>query len=93
MPRYMTIEERLLPLMAKKVMRTGPLKPEDLLDILSSHEKAPYSCCRHPEGDVQGATLGTAFVDIKKGVFRLYKGNPCTAVKDGLFKEFDFDEL
>jgi len=91
MPRYMTIEERLLPLMVKKVMRTGPLKPEDLLDILSSHEKAPYSCCRHPEGDVQGATLGAAFVDIKKGVFRLYRGNPCTAVRGGFFREFDFD--
>ncbi|MDA3843129.1 MAG: C45 family autoproteolytic acyltransferase/hydrolase [Candidatus Kapabacteria bacterium] len=63
-------------------------KPETVLGWLSSHENKPYSPCRHPAGDVTGATLGTAFFDVKKGVLRLYKGNPCKAVPNRLFTEY-----
>ncbi len=54
--------------------------PGDLLGILSSHENTPYSPCRHPKGEIQGTTLGTALYDLGKGSFRLYRGNPCEAV-------------
>lgn len=57
------------------------LQPENLLTLLSSHDRKPYSPCRHPEKDVSGRTLGTAFYNINEGVFKLYKGNPCVAVK------------
>jgi len=57
-----------------------PAGRETLLAMLSSHEGAPYSPCRHPAGEVRGQTLGTACVDLKRGVFHLYSGNPCEAV-------------
>lgn len=95
MPRYRVLEKRLLDQVTAGSLKTrpgraGPGKPEDFLGILSSHEKAPYSPCRHPEGDVQGTTLGTAFFDLNKGSFRLYKGNPCEAARDMLYTEFGF---
>jgi predicted choloylglycine hydrolase len=65
------------------------LQPEDFLNILASHDRAPYSPCRHPEGEVDGQTLGTAFFDLNKGIFRLYKGNPCEAVSNDLYSELN----
>lgn len=65
-------------------------EPEDLLRILSSHENAPYSPCRHPEGDIRGITLGTAFYDLARGSFRLYIGNPCEAVPALRFTDISF---
>lgn len=59
----------------------------DLLRMLSSHERAPYSPCRHPRGKVRGQTLGTAAFDLSGGTFRLYEGNPCTSVLAGRFME------
>ena len=82
--RYEVIQERLLKL------NPDYAKPGDFLDILSSHQNAPYSPCRHPEGDVQGATLGTAFFDLKKRSFRIYKGNPCGAVENQRYVELGF---
>ena len=69
---------------------TKDLEPETLLGFLSSHEQAPYSPCRHPKGAVRGQTLGTAFFDIGRGVFRLYTGNPCDAVAGEAFVEYRF---
>jgi predicted choloylglycine hydrolase len=65
------------------------MHPDSLLSILSSHESKPYSPCRHPVGEVSGQTLGTAFIDINKGKFLLYKGNPCTAVGSNHFISFE----
>jgi predicted choloylglycine hydrolase len=56
---------------------------DDLLAMLSAHERAPYSPCRHPRGEVRGQTLGTAVFDLAAGTFRLYAGNPCTSVPAG----------
>jgi hypothetical protein len=57
--------------------RLGKVGQDALLELLSSHEGAPYSPCRHPEGDVSGATLGTALFDVAEGRRRLYVSNPC----------------
>jgi hypothetical protein len=73
--------------------------PEDFLGILASHEFTvkPYSPCRHPVDETDGATgtstgttLGTAFYDLKNGMFRLYKGHPCSAVEKERFTDFKF---
>lgn len=59
------------------------ITPETIIAALSSHENKPYSVCRHPEGDINGSTLGTALFtasDSKKTqkfTMRLYKNNPC----------------
>ena len=50
---------------------------DDLVDILSSHENRPYSPCRHPEGEVDGATLLNALFDLNSGSLRIHKGQPC----------------
>jgi len=60
-----------------------PLAADDVLNILSSHRQAPYSPCRHPDGDVTGQTLATAVFPMADGTMRLYMGNPCTAVPEG----------
>lgn len=48
-----------------------------LLEPLSSHERKPYSPCRHPEGDVRGYTLATAVFEAPAGTMRVSKGQPC----------------
>ena len=67
--------------------------PEDYLGILSSHQSAPYSPCRHPKGEVRGRTLGTAFYDFNKEVLRLFRGNPCQSVPNDWFEDFHYDAL
>jgi hypothetical protein len=50
-----------------------------ILEALTSHERKPYSPCRHPKGDVRGATLLTAIFDTsKRDQLRLYREQPCT---------------
>ncbi|MEJ2634430.1 MAG: C45 family autoproteolytic acyltransferase/hydrolase [Calditrichia bacterium] len=85
MSRYSVIEQNL-----KKIKPEEDLSPENLLSILSSHEQAPYSPCRHPRGKITGQTLATAFFDLGKGLFRLYRGNPCKAVPRELYKDYSF---
>ena len=67
--------------------------PDDFLKILSSHTNAPYSPCRHPDGDVKGQTLGTAMFDFNEQKMRLYQKNPCTATREKLFMDFKLDSL
>jgi predicted choloylglycine hydrolase len=67
--------------------------PDDFLKILSSHANAPYSPCRHPEGDVKGQTLGLAMFDFIEKKMRLYKGNPCIATRESLFMDVKLDSL
>ena len=83
--RYRVIESGV-----KRLRKQPSLKVTDFLQILSSHRSAPYSPCRHPMGDVQGRTLGTAFFNLEKGVFRLYRGNPCIAVVNNFYREYSF---
>ena len=68
----------------------GKALPTDMFTILSSHQRAPYSPCRHPTEEVRGVTLGTAFIDLKNRSFLLYKGNPCNSVNEKMFLEFTF---
>jgi hypothetical protein len=72
------------------------LKKEDplyLFKILTSHLNRPYSPCRHPEGDIKGTTLGTAWFDFEKKTMRLFKGNPCRALADSLYVDYDLDMI
>lgn len=66
---------------------------EDIIKILSNHKNAPFSPCRHPDGDIKGITLSTAFIDIENGVMRIYKGNLCNAYKNDLYTEYRYDKL
>ena len=77
--RYIVINEKLNEFENKNI------QPDSMLSILSSHERKPYSPCRHPHEDILGQTLGTAFFDINEGQFYLYKGNPCEAVKNNQY--------
>ena len=54
---------------------------DTLIKLLSIHEGAPYSPCRHPKGKVQGTTLAGSLFDIKKATWQLYYGNPCKGRK------------
>lgn len=56
--------------------------PRVILEWLSSHERSPFSPCRHPEDGIDGTTLGVAFFDIKAGTMTIYKGSPCIATKE-----------
>jgi hypothetical protein len=56
-----------------------------LLQALSSHEQRPYSPCRHPEGEVRGATLLNALFDLEAGSVRIHKGQPC----QGAYTDYD----
>jgi isopenicillin-N N-acyltransferase-like protein len=54
---------------------------DTLIKLLSMHEGAPYSPCRHPQGEVLGTTLAGSLFDLKKGTWDLYYGNPCKGLK------------
>lgn len=72
MTRYRVLSE-----WAKGVEDPAGLGAGDLVDALSLHEGAPYSPCRHPEGDVHGFTLATATFRSSEGDMRLHKNQPC----------------
>ncbi len=57
---------------------------EEILAALSNHDGRPWSVCRHPEGDAEGATLGTVVFtspgpEVAPGDYQLqlYNNNPC----------------
>jgi predicted choloylglycine hydrolase len=50
---------------------------ETILSPLVSHEGKPYSPCRHPEGNIDGATLLTAVFDFDARTMTVYKKQPC----------------
>jgi predicted choloylglycine hydrolase len=54
-----------------------PANVEEIMNLLTLHEGRPYSPCRHPEGDVHGATLGTAVFTAPDKTMILFHGNPC----------------
>ncbi len=54
-----------------------PANVEEILTLLTLHEGRPYSPCRHPEGDVRGATLGTSIFTAATKTMTLFHGNPC----------------
>jgi predicted choloylglycine hydrolase len=64
--------------LSEAIQKKGPpSNVEDILKLLSLHDGAPYSPCRHPQGDVHGATLGTAVFTAPAKTMILYHGNPC----------------
>jgi isopenicillin-N N-acyltransferase-like protein len=64
------------------IRKPQSLTEKDLIRMLSSHKSAPYSPCRHPDGDVHGVTLGTGVLDVKRKQMKIYKGNPCIALEN-----------
>jgi isopenicillin-N N-acyltransferase-like protein len=64
--------------------RLGEVSGETLVEMLSSHEGAPYSPCRHPAEEVSGSTLGCALFDVAAGALRLFSSQPC----GGLFESY-----
>jgi predicted choloylglycine hydrolase len=60
MSRYEVIQKGI-----QQLQKTD-FAPEDFMNILASHSNKPYSPCRHPQGDVKGQTLGSAFFDFQK---------------------------
>ncbi len=85
--RYQVIEDEI------RKLQQDNLSLAEFLEILSSHRNAPYSPCRHPQGEVKGATLGMAFYDFNQGVLRLFKGNPCKAIPDSSYIDFNFNQI
>jgi hypothetical protein len=53
----------------------------EVVRVLSSHEGKPYSPCRHPEGEIAGATLLTAVFELRAGEpareMLVYRNQPC----------------
>lgn len=59
-------------------------EPEDeagIIELLSMHEGRPFSPCRHPQGDIHGATLGTAVFAAPHRRMVLFHGNPCLGMR------------
>jgi len=62
----------------------GPQRA-DIAKAFTSHRGAPWSVCRHPEGEALGATLGAALFESKPGDHQdtrpfavdLWTGQPC----------------
>jgi hypothetical protein len=53
---------------------------EQILRVLASHERRPYSPCRHPQGEIRGATLLTAVFDVaptRATRLHLWRDQPC----------------
>ena len=44
---------------------------------LTSHAGQPWCPCRHPAGEIRGATLLTALFDVDRRRLRIFKGQPC----------------
>jgi hypothetical protein len=57
--------------------RPEGLDGEAMIEMLSRHERAPYSPCRHPAGEVTGMTLGSVLFDVGGGGLRMCYANPC----------------
>jgi predicted choloylglycine hydrolase len=64
------------------VARCGtPSTADAMAGLLSMHEGRPYSPCRHPAGEIHGATLGMAVFEGSDPAMTLYHGNPCRRIK------------
>jgi hypothetical protein len=83
--RFKVVEKEI------KDLEFDTITPANILSILSSHQNAPFSPCRHPLKDVKGITLATTVYDNQNRRMRLYKGNPCQAVPNDLYVDFTTD--
>jgi hypothetical protein len=70
----------------KSVKDVSTVTKDEIMQALSSHEGKPYSPCRHPEGDITGATLLTSLFDVGERSMRIYKKQPCL----GKFTDYAF---
>jgi isopenicillin-N N-acyltransferase-like protein len=84
MPRFQTLSQEI-----SRISHLN-ISIEEALNMISSHEKSPYSPCRHPDGEIQGQTLATVVFDLKEKTMTVYKGNPCIAVPEEKIRVFSF---
>jgi len=56
------------------------LRPEDIMVVLSSHEGAPLSVCRHPAAALAGSTLGAVMFRAEGGEITFYAHEPCGGI-------------
>jgi len=79
-PRYQSLQKLL-----GSVSDISSITKADIIKAMSSHEGKPYSLCRHPEGEAEGATVGMAFFESRHGKedfqMELYANNPCKGRK------------
>jgi predicted choloylglycine hydrolase len=68
--------------LSRAIEKKGPpANVEEIMKLLTLHKGQPYSPCRHPEGDVHGATLGTAVFRAPAKTMTLFHGNPCRGLR------------
>ncbi len=58
----------------------GSITQEILIDMLSDHENAPDSLCRHPVPGNSAKTVFWCVTDVKAGEITFGRGNPCNSV-------------
>jgi isopenicillin-N N-acyltransferase-like protein len=64
----------------------GSVDAPMLRTILSDHEHAPDSICRHADGDRTSVTCFWCIADVTEGAITFGRGNPC----DSIAQEFAF---
>jgi hypothetical protein len=60
--------------------RLDDVDRETLVGLLSGHEGAPTSPCRHPTEEASGATLACSVFDLDAGSLELFFSNPCRGI-------------
>jgi isopenicillin-N N-acyltransferase-like protein len=64
--------------------RRGSIDDAMLRDMLSDHERAPDSLCRHPEPSGDGSkTVFWCVADVTERRITFGRGNPCDSVAQG----------
>jgi predicted choloylglycine hydrolase len=66
---------------------------KDVFQFLASHDNEPFSTCRHPKGDINGVTLGTAVFDLNRDVMIIFKGSPCQSYQEDRITEFKLADM
>jgi hypothetical protein len=64
----------------------GSVDAPMLRTILSDHEHAPDSICRHADGGRTSVTCFWCIADVSEGAITYGRGNPC----DSIAQEFAF---
>lgn len=76
--------QRVADAWAAKVKDPAALEPDDLLGLLSSHENAPLSICRHVAAGITGSTLGSVMILGREGRLDFFEQEPCRQLRRGV---------
>jgi isopenicillin-N N-acyltransferase-like protein len=72
--------ERGTELLSQAARRPGSVTKDTLIAMLSDHENAPDSLCRHPVPGDSTKTVFWCVTDMSSGTVTYGKGNPCDSV-------------